>query len=193
MVQAIDSSEQMLARASERAQRLGIARDVRFTRGDAHALDFPDGAFSLVVAVGVLPWLHDPDRAMREFHRVLSPGGQLIVTADNRMRLVSFVDPRAALAATPLRSVVTDIRRRRGKATSRLDRRGRVRAMLKAAGFEIVDQRCVGYGPFQLLGHPMLSEQQGIALHRRLQRLADSNLPLVRALGWHIVVRAVKR
>lgn len=192
-VQAVDSSEQMLARARERAERLGLSRDIDLARGDAHALDFPERSFALVVAVGVLPWLHDPRRALGEFHRVLIDDGQLIVTADNRARLVSFIDPRAALAATPLRGIVVDARRKQGIATSRLDRRGQVRRMLRASGFQPLGESSVGFGPLQLFGRPILSEQLGIALHRRLQRLADADRPVVRSLGWHTVVRAIRR
>jgi len=67
-VTAIDASEEMLAVARERAAAEGVR--VRFERGDAHALDFPDRAFDVVVCLRVL--MHAPDwrLVMKELCRV---------------------------------------------------------------------------------------------------------------------------
>jgi SAM-dependent methyltransferase len=40
-----------------------------------------DASFSLVVATGLLEHVSEPERLVRELHRVLVPGGRLIVTA----------------------------------------------------------------------------------------------------------------
>ncbi len=47
--------------------------------GDAHALPLPDNDFDKVIALALLPHLTDKDRALKEFHRVLKPGGLLII------------------------------------------------------------------------------------------------------------------
>jgi SAM-dependent methyltransferase len=57
VVTAVDASEQMLAVARERAASQGLS--VRFQLGDAHALDFPDRAFDVVISLRVL--MHTPD------------------------------------------------------------------------------------------------------------------------------------
>jgi SAM-dependent methyltransferase len=57
LVTAIDASEQMLAVARERAASQGLG--IRFQLGDAHALDFPDRAFDVVICLRVL--MHTPD------------------------------------------------------------------------------------------------------------------------------------
>lgn len=49
-------------------------------RGDAHALPFVDGAFDVVLCTEVLEHLQEPQRAIDEMHRVLKPGGQLLLT-----------------------------------------------------------------------------------------------------------------
>jgi SAM-dependent methyltransferase len=49
-------------------------------RGDAHALPFVDGAFDVVLCTEVLEHLVEPQRAIDEMHRVLKPGGQLLLT-----------------------------------------------------------------------------------------------------------------
>ncbi len=53
-------------------------------RGDARRLPFRDGTFGAVVAVNVLHRLDDPGPALREAHRVLAPGGALLVSAISR-------------------------------------------------------------------------------------------------------------
>ena len=51
--------------------------NVRWSKARAEELPFPDGAFEVVLCVGVLHHLRDPVRALRELRRVLKPGGWL--------------------------------------------------------------------------------------------------------------------
>jgi SAM-dependent methyltransferase len=49
--------------------------------GDVHALPFPDGAFGAYLSFGVLEhFVFGPGPALREAHRVLRPGGVLVLT-----------------------------------------------------------------------------------------------------------------
>lgn len=50
-----------------------------FLSGDAERLPFPDNAFDAVYSVGVLHHTPHFDRAIDEIHRVLKPGGTLIL------------------------------------------------------------------------------------------------------------------
>ena len=67
-VTAVDASEQMLAEARRRAAEENAA--IRFQIGDAHALDFPDRSFDVVVSLRVV--MHAPQwrRCIAEFCRV---------------------------------------------------------------------------------------------------------------------------
>ncbi|MCC7416667.1 MAG: class I SAM-dependent methyltransferase [Acidobacteria bacterium] len=67
-VTGVDASEQMLAVARQRAAAEGLK--VRFVRGDAHELDFPDRAFDVAISLRVL--MHAPHwrRCIAELCRV---------------------------------------------------------------------------------------------------------------------------
>jgi SAM-dependent methyltransferase len=77
-----------------RAQIAAAATDPRVTyqRGDAHALDFPDGRFDLVYARYLLEHVARPDRVLREMRRVVRPGGRVAV-CENDVTLVRFDPP----------------------------------------------------------------------------------------------------
>ena len=66
-----------------RAVAADPGRKGRYLAGEAYALPFRDGAFDLVVAIGVLQALTQPERALDEMARVLRAGGVLVVEALN--------------------------------------------------------------------------------------------------------------
>jgi ubiquinone/menaquinone biosynthesis C-methylase UbiE len=75
-VTAIDVTEQMLAHAKENANAYGA--DVKFVLHRGEALPFADGSFDLIVSRNVTWNLEFPDEALREWKRVLSPGGRMV-------------------------------------------------------------------------------------------------------------------
>ncbi len=191
-VDAVDASAAMVHATAERVRAAGLAQDVSVGVADVHALPYEPGHYDLVVAVGVIPWLHSPGAAVREMARVLRPGGWLVLTADNRLRLTSFTDPRAILALTPLRRIYHALRKRDGAAVSRLDSPRTVDRYLLGGGLRPVGRRTVGFGPISLLGRPIFSDARGVRIDRRLQALADGGRPGLRWAGWHYVVHAEK-
>ena len=83
----------------------------------ADRLPWPDGTFAAVVADSVLEHCDDPLAALREWRRVLRPGGRLVVWSPNRFAPV--VDPHVRLwgiGFLPRRWAMAYSRRRRGGA-----------------------------------------------------------------------------
>lgn len=80
-VVGLDFTAEMLDLARVKAPKhLGaVAAKVSYQQGDAQDLPFPDASFDVVsIAFGIRN-VQDPMRALREFRRVLRPGGRLIV------------------------------------------------------------------------------------------------------------------
>jgi SAM-dependent methyltransferase len=74
----IDASTDVVAQAAGLAASEGVA-NVEFRVGDASALEFDDATFDVVHAHQVLQHLRRPVDALREFRRVLKPGGVVAV------------------------------------------------------------------------------------------------------------------
>jgi ubiquinone/menaquinone biosynthesis C-methylase UbiE len=76
-ITALDISPKMLERARQRARKPGV--DVELVEGDAQRLPFEDNSFDSVVTTFVFCSVPDPVQGLRELHRVLKSGGQLIM------------------------------------------------------------------------------------------------------------------
>lgn len=63
------------------------AERITYRLGDAMALQLPDASFNVASIAFGLRNVNDPLVALREFHRVLAPGGRLIVLEFDRPRL----------------------------------------------------------------------------------------------------------
>jgi arsenite methyltransferase len=77
-VRGIDMSESMLALARRREPAAGAA-PMEFLVADANALPFERDGFEVAVSTQVYEYVADLPAALAEVHRVLRPGGRLLV------------------------------------------------------------------------------------------------------------------
>jgi ubiquinone/menaquinone biosynthesis C-methylase UbiE len=75
-VVTIDIEPKMIERVRRRAQAEGID-NIEAKVADVYDLPFEDGTFDAIYMIAVIGEIPEPDRAMRELHRVLSPSGTL--------------------------------------------------------------------------------------------------------------------
>jgi phosphatidylethanolamine/phosphatidyl-N-methylethanolamine N-methyltransferase len=94
-VVGIDISSGMLARAERRLARLG-RHDVTLRAMSAHHIRYPEATFDCVLLSYVISTVEDPDRVVREVHRVCRPRGKVIFLNHfaSRRRLVAAGERR---------------------------------------------------------------------------------------------------
>jgi SAM-dependent methyltransferase len=80
-VTGIDINAQAVAAAARRAEAHGLADRVAFNEVDATAiLPFPDLAFDAILCIDALNHLDHRLRVLKEWHRILKPGGRALFT-----------------------------------------------------------------------------------------------------------------
>ena len=200
-VSAIDRSAAMVELTLGNAEQEGVSDHVSSSIGDALDLEFPDGTFSVVVALGVLPWLSEPGRALEEMARVLRPGGLILVNVDNRARIDHLIDPVLNPALAPLKEAVKrglgalGLRRGAGRLRARARTESGARFDRRLARVNVEKLRGVtfGFGPYTFLGRRILSERASLRLHAWMQRQADEGAPGIRSIGSQYMILGRKR
>jgi 2-polyprenyl-3-methyl-5-hydroxy-6-metoxy-1,4-benzoquinol methylase len=195
-VDAVDASAEMVELTRRNAAEAGCQDLVSASTGDACALPFDDGSYDLVVAIGVISWLAQPDVAVREMARVTRPGGHVLLTAFNQGQLIGLLDPLRNPVWRPLKLHAKRLVERRGllrpSASLTYHSRGAVDGFMSRAGLVKRQERTLGFGPFTLFQRQLFPAPSAIALHRRLQQLADRGVPGLRATGMFYLVLADK-
>lgn len=138
-----------------RAQEADPQRSCRYAGGEAYALPFRSQAFDLVVCIGVLQAVAQPERALDEMVRVLRDDGVLIVEALNRREVVA----RARRLTESLRGIAPRVR---------TDDPRLVTGWLGRRGLEILRRVPVWLPPRRLPRLSRLLDRPGVT--RRLHR-----------------------
>lgn len=152
-----------------------------FVCGSAYELPFEDGRFDHVLVRDVIHHIDEPERAVREIARVLSPGGRLdVLETCGRNPLVFLHAVTNKAERGELRSTPAYLRRLVGAS---LD-------VEKVERFQAMPVHRVVFHPH--LGRPSLGEVPPVrSLVDGLERLAERILP--EAVWAYIHVRATKR
>ncbi|MEM9175694.1 MAG: methyltransferase domain-containing protein [Myxococcota bacterium] len=98
-VVGVDLSEAMLDLAREK-QRAEALANVRFEAGDLLALPHPDASFDVVLCQLGIFFLETPGEGVAALHRLVRPGGRLVLT--------TFRGPPLAPAAGLLREIIAE-------------------------------------------------------------------------------------
>jgi SAM-dependent methyltransferase len=163
---------------------------------DGLQLPFAARTFSLVVALGVVPWLQSAQGAVDEVARVLRPGGYVVLNASNRHRLSLLLDPWHWPAFDPLRTgakralAAGGVRQPAPRPAVTAHGLGEFDEILLRAGLQPRRTCTFGFGPFSLLRFPVMPDRLGVRVNARFQQLADRGLPGVRRAGNHYLVLA---
>ncbi|HEX2030538.1 MAG TPA: class I SAM-dependent methyltransferase [Actinomycetota bacterium] len=107
---ATDISEGMLAACATNAE--GIGCPIALRPADAERLPYEDGSFDLVTGHAFLHHLPEPRAALREIHRVLAPGGAMLIAGEPTRAgdRLAGVAKRSVLAAFRAASALPAVR-----------------------------------------------------------------------------------
>jgi len=179
----MDFSKNMLRMA---ATRSADVKNVSLSQGCINRLPFKDEAFDQVISSGVITCLSSVEEAadsLAEFHRVLAPGGTLVVDFFNQASHFTMVRKHILREAiTPPEYILPSL----------------FRAMVEDAGFQVQAYRGFDYKPYQ--GYLFMSRWAGIIdpgfVQEKLSRLIETKLvqrlPWVNLLGYRIYIRCTK-
>jgi SAM-dependent methyltransferase len=90
VIYGMDASEEMLRSSGETLRDRGVQGGPRLIQGDIEHVPVRSGSFDAVLCIGVLSYLERDDRALGELHRLLRPGGHLLLNVRNLNALTSF-------------------------------------------------------------------------------------------------------
>jgi ubiquinone/menaquinone biosynthesis C-methylase UbiE len=152
-VMGVDLSEEMCAWARKRAERKALAELAGFRTGDAQDLPFDDSSFDVVLCESVTAFPEDQQGAVREYTRVVKPGGYV------GMNECTWVRP------APPDELTSYIRRSMGGA--KFHTAGEWQALLENAGLVEIQARTFKVNAF----NQRLNEMQGLDSQDRRDRM----------------------
>jgi arsenite methyltransferase len=124
-VHGVDVSQTMLAAASRRFRPAVVSGRLVLQLAPIEALPMADASVDAAITLNTIYFLPDLEAAFREVHRVLRPGGQLVVGLGDPQAMARMAVTREGFLIRPLADVV---------------------GALEGAGLTVTEQRGVGAG-----------------------------------------------
>lgn len=212
---AVDGSPRAVELARRRFELEGA--EGAFAQGPATVLPFPDSSFDLVYSHGVIHHIEDTERAVREFHRVLRPGGTALVMLYHRRSFNYYFTIMAVRRALAALLLVPGVASLAARATGeRLEVLEGQRELLRTHGLRyLLDRELFLSSNTDGPGNPLskvYSRREGeqlfapfdrvttqvrflnLRIYPGGDRIAGSRAArrLERTAGWHLYVRATK-
>jgi ubiquinone/menaquinone biosynthesis C-methylase UbiE len=194
-VEAVDHVPAMIELTQRHARQTGMDNRIHAALEDVHELTFEDQSFDLIVALGVIGWLHDLRKALVEITRVLKSSGYVVLSS---LKAHPLLNP---LSIPAFESVLETIKRQleksvlhspRNAARPRTHSNREFNQYLHEVKLAIIDETNVGFGPFTILNHKIFSDEVQVKF-QKLQQYADSGCPILRsARAQHIVLARKK-
>ncbi len=178
----------------------GVANQIHLQLGDAHALSAADKTYDLVIALGVIPWLHFGDKGRRQSLIACSSStGYLLITADNNARFNRLMDPISCPLWKPLRFVTKwvlhqTLARKKIPAGFQPKRHypRQVAKMINAAQLKQIKAASIGFGVVTVAGKQIIPHSLSVAIHHQFQKLSNAGIFPFSKTGLHYMVLSRK-
>ncbi|PRO65292.1 hypothetical protein C6I21_10860 [Alkalicoccus urumqiensis] len=89
----VDFAEEMIQAA--KSKRASGSESVTFLHADAGNLPFPEASFQTALSINVLFLMPEPEKVLKEAHRVLTAGGEMLLLNPSPLVSRSSIEPSA--------------------------------------------------------------------------------------------------
>lgn len=196
-VTLMDISGEMLGIAKKKIEEQGLTQLISVEQGDMEDMEFPAGFFHFILcegdALGLTP---HPEKALREFKRILKKGGAISLNICNHYKMLPFMI-NGMKTLEDVEKYFTDVRYAQepaGGARYRTWRPEEALKLIQAAGFKVET-----YAPrmvlADLLSHDLVkSIKEDEKMLERVQRIEERLIqhPILAPLGGHVMIIARK-
>lgn len=192
-IHGVDVAQKMLDICADTFAKQGLPPErYELSRRDMRASGFADGEFDGVAALGFLQYQSDEVGVLRELHRILRPGGVLVLSGPTKSRISNYfglaqflrrMRDKSAGTLPPGHEVLHEI-------STHYYTTRRLRQLMRESGFEPLDTLGHGYVNFAFIG-PRLGFRGELFLHRSLTKLSRL-LPFIRSWANDVMIVARK-